>query len=144
MKQGARSADRALLQVLAERHGLSDLAPGTDPAELVATVASGRTYLDVTVGASCRTRRLINWCGGVVRSPFLPTRTSFRWAVCSVYATSCWTAGRQKRCPHLKADLVRRGQPGAALRGAVPVAPWPNRAPDSTGVALRSGRPVPS
>ena len=86
MKQGARSADRALLQVLAERHGLPDLALGTDPGELVATVASGRTYLDVTVGASCRTRRLINWCGGVVRLTFLPTRTSFRWAVCSVYA----------------------------------------------------------
>ncbi len=39
----------ALLQVLAERHGLSDLALGTDPGELVAVVAAGRTYLDVTV-----------------------------------------------------------------------------------------------
>ncbi len=38
----------ALLQVLAERHGLSDLSLGTDPGELVAVVAAGRTYLDVT------------------------------------------------------------------------------------------------
>jgi len=38
----------ALLQVLAERHGLSDLALGADLGELVAAVASGRTYLDVT------------------------------------------------------------------------------------------------
>ncbi len=37
----------ALLQVLAERHGLSDFALGTDPGELVAAVAAGRTYLDV-------------------------------------------------------------------------------------------------
>jgi len=86
MEQGARSADRALLQVLAERHGLPDLALGTHAGELVATEASGRTYLDVTVGAFGRTRRLISWCGGVVRSPFLPTRTSLRWVICSVYA----------------------------------------------------------
>jgi len=50
----------------------------------------------------------------------------------------------QKRQDTRLAELARRGQPGVALRGAVPVAPWPNHAPDSAGVAWRSGRPVPS
>jgi hypothetical protein len=35
------------LQVLGERHGLSGLALGDAPGELVATVQPGRTYLDV-------------------------------------------------------------------------------------------------
>lgn len=37
-----------LLTVLAERHGLSSLALGEAPGELVAVVEEGRTYLDVT------------------------------------------------------------------------------------------------
>lgn len=39
----------ALLEVLAERHGLSALALGSAPGELVAGVREGRTYLDVAV-----------------------------------------------------------------------------------------------
>lgn len=37
----------ALLEVLAERHGLSSLALGSAPGELVVIVGEGRTYLDV-------------------------------------------------------------------------------------------------
>lgn len=37
----------ALLTVLAERHGLTDLALGAAPGELVATVGPARTYFDV-------------------------------------------------------------------------------------------------
>ena len=36
-----------VLRVLAEEHGLSDLALGGSQAELIATVAAGRTYFDV-------------------------------------------------------------------------------------------------
>lgn len=36
-----------VLAVLAGTHGLSDLALGDNPGELVATVAAGRTYFDV-------------------------------------------------------------------------------------------------
>lgn len=37
----------ALLEVLADRHGLSSLALGLAPGELIATVEDGQTYLDV-------------------------------------------------------------------------------------------------
>lgn len=37
----------ALLEVLARQHGLANLALGAAPGELVADVASGRTYFDV-------------------------------------------------------------------------------------------------
>jgi len=36
-----------VLRVLADEHGLTDLALGDSPAEIIATVAPGRTYFDV-------------------------------------------------------------------------------------------------
>lgn len=37
-----------VLTALGETHGLTNLVLGDDPGELVATVAPGRTYFDVT------------------------------------------------------------------------------------------------